>query len=164
VRVHLIKPDLQMIDWAITDPAALSKALGCVVIDEWFVFPGALLHTKEAVETDPASLRWGSRLFLLDDPRELVGLGGFKGAPRNGEVEVGYAVAPTREGRGIATAALIELIDEAFTDPQVSTILADTLPDGRASQRVLEKTGFTRDGTGPPHDGIATIRFRLDRR
>ena len=161
--MRLIKPSLELIDLAIIDPAALGRELDCAVIDDWFVFPGALLHTREAIATDPDSVRWGSRFFSLDEPREIVGLGGFKGEPKDGTVELGYAVAPTREGRGIATEAVRAMIEEAFADPQVTTILADTLPDGDASQRVLEKTGFARDGTGPPHEGIPTFRFRLDR-
>ena len=36
----------------------------------------------------------------------LIGFGGFKGAPRDGDVEIGYAVAPDRQGRGIATAVV----------------------------------------------------------
>lgn len=34
----------------------------------------------------------------LDEPRTLVGWGGFKGAPRDGVVELGYAVAPAWTG------------------------------------------------------------------
>ena len=57
-------------------------------------------YTRDAVAADPASTRWGTRLFVLDDPPALVGWGGFKGPPKDGEVEIGYAVAPSFEGRG----------------------------------------------------------------
>ena len=45
---------------------------------------------------------WGPHL-IFEDRRAAFGFGGFKGAPVDGEVEVGYAVAPDRQGRGIAT-------------------------------------------------------------
>jgi RimJ/RimL family protein N-acetyltransferase len=163
VRLRLVTPGLELIDLAIGDPDGLGRALDCEIADGWFVFPGALLHTREALDLDPGSARWGTRFFLTETPRELVGLGGFKGPPTRGAVELGYAVSPTREGRGIATLAVAELINDAFAEPEVTTIVADTLPDGRSSQRVLEKNGFARDGNGPLHEEIATWRFRLDR-
>jgi RimJ/RimL family protein N-acetyltransferase len=163
VQVHLITPDLELIDMAIGRPSELERRLDCEIVEDWFVFPGALLHTREAVSLNPASARWGTRFFITDEPPELVGLGGFKGAPKDGIVELGYAVASQREGRGIATAAVAQLITEAFAIPEIKTILADSLPDGGASQRVLEKTGFTHDGEGPAHEGMPTHRFRLDR-
>lgn len=163
VQLHLITPDIDLIDMAIGRPSELERRLDCQIVADWFVFPGALLHTREAVSLNPASARWGTRFFITEEPRELVGLGGFKGAPKDGAVELGYAVAPEREGRGIATAAVAAMIDEAFANPSVDAILADTLPEGVASQRVLEKNGFTRHGDGPPHEGVATHRFRIDR-
>ncbi len=36
---------------------------------------------------------------------ELVGFGGYKGPPVDGEVEIGYGIAPERQVRGLATAA-----------------------------------------------------------
>lgn len=161
--MRLITPDLKLIDMAIGRPSELERKLGCEIVKDWFVFPGALLHTREAVSLNPAAARWGTRFFVTDDPCELVGLGGFKGVPQDGIVELGYAVAPDREGLGIATAAVAGLVAEAFADPGVTAILADTLVDGLASQRVLEKNGFIHDGDGPPHEDLTTWRFRLER-
>lgn len=47
---------------------------------------------------------WGPHLYF-DDDGTLVGNGGWRGAPTDGIAELGYAVAPGRQGRGIATRA-----------------------------------------------------------
>ena len=118
--------------------------------------------SRDAVAADPDSTRWGTRLFVVDEPRTLVGLGGFKGPPRDGVLEIGYAVAPSWEGRGIATAATRELLREAFTAPGLRAVIAHTLAGPGASVRVLEKTGFVPDGEVPDDDLGTTWRFRLD--
>ena len=127
------------------------------------MFPGSLARTRDAVAANPASARWGSRFFVLDEPRTLVGWGGFKGAPEDGAVEIGYAIAPACEGRGIATAAAAALVREAWADPGVEAVLAHTLPARGASVRVLENNGFVRDGENLDGDVGVVWRFRLER-
>ena len=162
-RIRVVTPDLELLDAALRGRAALQSALGCEVAEGWDVFPEALRSTREAVAADPDRTRWGTRLFLLDRPRTLVGWGGFKGPPIDGLVELGYAIAPRWEGRGLATAAVHELMREAFVAPEVQTVIAHTLPEPNASVRVLEKTGFRRDGEMPDDDVGTAWRFRLDR-
>jgi RimJ/RimL family protein N-acetyltransferase len=127
------------------------------------VFPASLRRTRDALAADPDSARWGTRLFVLDDPRTLVGWGGFKGAPDDGAVELGYAIAPSWEGRGLATAAVREMLAEAFRDPGVRAVLAHTLPGPGASVRVLEKSGFVHDGEVADERAGTVWRFRRDR-
>lgn len=84
--------------------------------------------------------------FFSDENGELVGGGGFKGAPVNGKVEISYGTFEKQQGRGIATGICRELTDLALrTDPTV-TVTARTLPDNHASIRVLEKNGFVNQG------------------
>ena len=94
----------------------------------------------------PDSARWGTRLFVVEDPRTVVGFGGFKGPPREGEVEIGYAIAPAWEGRGLATSAVRELLRQAFASAGVRRVTARTLAEPGPSVRVLEKNGFLADG------------------
>ena len=78
-------------------------------------------------------------------------------------VELGYAIAPSRQGRGLATAAVHELLREAFAAPEVRTVLAHTRPEPGPSVRVLQKSGFVHAGE-VPDPGIGTAwRFRRDR-
>jgi RimJ/RimL family protein N-acetyltransferase len=163
VLVRLLTPDVGLLDAALEGDAALAGALGCDVADGWQVFAGSLRRVRDAVAADPGSVRWGTRLFVLDAPRTLVGWGGFKGEPRDGAVELGYAIAPAWEGRGIATAAVGGLVREAFAAPEVRAVVAHTLVGPSASVRVLEKTGFVLDGEHTDKEVGPVWRWRLDR-
>jgi RimJ/RimL family protein N-acetyltransferase len=161
--VRLITPDLALLDAALAGPDVVGRALGCAVAEGWEVFPGALAHVRAARAENPGDGRWGARFFVLDQPPTLAGFGGFKGPPRDGVVEVGYAVAPELQGRGIAGAALDAMLREAFDDPAIAAVDAETLPERNASVRVLERAGFTRNGEGSDEDVGATWRWRLQR-
>jgi [ribosomal protein S5]-alanine N-acetyltransferase len=163
VSVVLVTADLELLDAAIAGGDELARALGCDVAAGWDVFGGALRRTRDALARDPASARWGMRFFLLDEPRTLVGFGGFKGPPRDGVVELGYAIAPSHEGRGLATAAARAMVREAFAAPGVRAVIAHTRPEPGASSRVLEKLGFAAEGEVPDEQVGTAWRFRIER-
>lgn len=58
--------------------------------------------------------------------------------------EVGYRVGAEHEGRGYATAALRQFL--TFELPGFKRLRAETTSDNVASQRVLVRAGFRRDG------------------
>jgi [ribosomal protein S5]-alanine N-acetyltransferase len=60
--------------------------------------------------------------------------------------DLGYWVAREATGRGVATAAAAAMVAMAFGDAGLHRLEAGTLVDNRASQRVLERTGFERIG------------------
>lgn len=161
--VRLVTPDLQLLDAAVAGRDALARALGCEVAQGWDVFGGALRRTRDALAQDPASARWGMRLFLGEEPPTLVGFGGFKGPPRDGVVEIGYAIAPSHERRGLATAAARAMVREAFAAPGVRAVIAHTRPEPGASARVLEKAGFVQEGEVPDEQIGTAWRFRIER-
>jgi ribosomal-protein-alanine N-acetyltransferase len=89
-------------------------------------------------------------------------VGGFKGRPSAGTVEIGYEIAESRRRRGLATAAARAMLNEAFADPHVDAVLAHTLPEPNSSNRILENLGFRFDGQ--TFEGDEQVwRFRLDR-
>ena len=115
--------------------------------DGWEAFPSALPAARGALAADPEGARWGTRLFILDEPRTLVGWGGFKGPPVDGVVELGYAVAPDFRGRGIAAdAVLADAPARRSRTTGVVAVIAHTLAEPGPSTRVLEKTGFLFEG------------------
>jgi ribosomal-protein-alanine N-acetyltransferase len=59
---------------------------------------------------------------------------------------VGYWVAETHNGRGLASAAVGDVIEFAFGEAGLHRLEAGTLLHNHASQRVLEKNGFERYG------------------
>lgn len=67
------------------------------------------------------------------------------GPPQDGAAELGYAVAGQREGKGIATAAVRELLDRARIAGLLVAI-AHTLAASSASTTVLERFGFSQVG------------------
>jgi [ribosomal protein S5]-alanine N-acetyltransferase len=161
--IRLVTPDLQLLDAAIAGREELARALACEVAEGWDVFGGALRRSRDALAQDPGSARWGMRLFVLDEPPTLVGFGGFKGPPNDGVAELGYAIAPSWEGRGLATAAARAMLREAFAAPGVRVVIAHTRPEPGASARVLEKAGFVREGEVPDEQIGTAWRFRAER-
>lgn len=68
---------------------------------------------------------------------------------------VGYWVAAAANGRGLATAAVGEMIGVAFGALGLHRVEAATLLHNAASQRVLERNGFARIGLAPTYLNIA---------
>ena len=93
------------------------------------------------------------RLFGDEGIGQVVGSGGFKSAPRKRRVEIGYGVAPACQGRGYATAGVQLLVAEAFSSGLVDEVFAETSLANAASQRVLEKVGFSMEGSGQDEEG-----------
>ena len=71
----------------------------------------------------------------------------FKGLGANGAVEIGYGILEEYQGQGYATEAVGAAVIWALQQPSVTCVEAETAPDNRASQRVLEKCGFLPSGT-----------------
>ena len=83
---------LEWIEALIDGDAAFTERFGIAVIEGWAGFPEALPYALDAARRHDAD-PWGSHLFF-DDDGALVGFGGFKGPPTEGEVEIGCAIAP----------------------------------------------------------------------
>jgi ribosomal-protein-alanine N-acetyltransferase len=64
----------------------------------------------------------------------------------HGIAEVGYALGTPFQGRGVMTAALTQLFAELFGHTALERIEARCSIDNFASQAVLDKLGFTREG------------------
>ena len=65
----------------------------------------------------------------------------------HGAARVGYRVAEHVAGRGVATEALRDLCRKAAADHGLRVLTAKTSTANVASQRVLEKAGFTATGS-----------------
>lgn len=92
--------------------------------------------------------------WMLVEDGEIVGLMSVTRLLAAGEIHIGYGVAPTRQGRGVATRAVADLLDWARGGQRVRHVSAETGIDNVASQRVLERNGFARTGERiDPEDG-----------
>ena len=84
--------------------------------------------------------------WMIVDGDEIVGLCSLVKPPSSDGIDIGYGVAASQRGRGIATAAVKRLLDWARSDSRVMTVRAETSVLNTSSQRVLERNGFERTG------------------
>jgi len=60
--------------------------------------------------------------------------------------EIGYALLPSERGKGYCTEATQLMVDYLFLSKEIARIQATTHVGNAASQKVLEKGGFKREG------------------
>ncbi len=138
---------------------SLAHALEATVPTSWppdLLDRAALEWTLSWLRTPGNDPLWSMHWVVLQQPRTLVGVAGYKGAPVEGTVEVGYGVVAEFQRRGIATEATQALVRNALCTPEVIRVIAETLPGLAPSIGVLEKCGFTFLGEGS-EEGV--IRF-----
>jgi RimJ/RimL family protein N-acetyltransferase len=95
---------------------------------------------------------WIGYLAVLDGI--VVGVGGYKGPPVNGTVEIAYGSVPEYEGKGISTETCRYLTELALAHDPTLKIVAHTLMKENASTSILQKNGFVYVGVvNDPEDG-----------
>ena len=145
--------------------AGLLRELGCEAADGW-----AGPHALEAIaisgaflDAHPEAADWWMHFFFDATDGTLIGLGGYKGAPADGALEIGYEFAPALRGAGRATEAAKGMVAHAFAQPDVDHVIAHTLPNENASTAVLRKVGFRFDAEIVDPDDGPVWRWRRDR-
>lgn len=68
---------------------------------------------------------------------------------------VGYWLAESAQGRGLATRALADAVELAFGDLRLHRVQAETLLHNERSRRILARLGFTEYGRAPSYMRIA---------
>jgi ribosomal-protein-alanine N-acetyltransferase len=84
--------------------------------------------------------KWAVR---LQDTGEYIGDAGIMTLPATGEVELGYRLARSHWGRGLATEIAAAWLQHGLEDLEFPRIIAFADPKNTASIRVLEKLGMT---------------------
>lgn len=130
------------------------------------IYPASDSQMRELIENEPDSEMRQAYAEMLDgcinhpdkrcwyavwfmekkDGGKPIGDLCFKGLSEDGAVEIGYGTYAGFEGRGYMTEAVKALVKWASAQPGVRRIEAETDPGNRASQRVLEKSGFVPNG------------------
>lgn len=114
----------------------------------------------DGCKRDPENRIWYAPWEMVrNDGGESIGDVDFKGPAKNHAVEIGYGVQPDHEGHGYTTEAVQAMTKWAFSQKDVVFVEAETAPENKASQRILEKCGFVPDGTM----GEEGPRFVLER-
>lgn len=98
-------------------------------------------------------------LLLRDGAGVIIGRANLKHIDSGaGTAEVGYRVAQSAAGRGVASLALQQLIVVATDQYGLTSLRAEVLQNNPASARILEKTGFQR---GACVTGMAIVAGHL---
>jgi len=63
------------------------------------------------------------------------------------QLEIGYSLVPDERRKGYGTEALAIMVDYLFLSKDIMRIQAQTDQRNMASQRILEKAGFKKEGT-----------------
>jgi RimJ/RimL family protein N-acetyltransferase len=154
-RLRLVALDARLAHLQLDDLMAFFVGLGVRACPAWpppLYDRDAQSHTACRLAAAPKEAGWHSWVFIGVDPpldpalpeEVLIGAGGFHGPPdAAGVAEIGYAILPEHQRLGFAAEAAGGLIRWALTQPGVRAVRGRTLADGYASQRVLQKLGFS---------------------
>ncbi|MBD0361937.1 MAG: GNAT family N-acetyltransferase [Coleofasciculus sp. C3-bin4] len=167
-RLELIAGTLEIAQAEISDRSKFSKLLDARVPDTWppeFNDLETMSFSLRKLESAPDQVGWWVWYFVLNNQatkeRILIGNGGLKGQPTSdGTVEVGYSVLQEFQNVGYGTEAIKALVSWAFKHPEVQRVIAETLPELKSSQRLLEKCQFTNIGQGSEEGSIRFERSR----
>jgi RimJ/RimL family protein N-acetyltransferase len=136
----------------------LAELLGFRIPEGWPEFPEAFEPSASpAAESSP----WPGYFMISLDDGAVVGNGGFAGKPLEGEVEIGYEIAPEFRNRGFAKAAVAQLLANAFSHPEIEAVIAHTLAYPNASNAVLSKIGFELESELPNAEVGKVWRWRI---
>jgi ribosomal-protein-alanine N-acetyltransferase len=165
LRLRLVAGTLETARAEVNDREGLARLLDAVVPPDW---PPPLNDANSAryfldyLTKHPTAVGWMMWYFIrTDDGRAVaIGNGGFKGEPSAGSVEIGYSIVPQYQRRGFAGEAVQALLAWAIGHDSVQRVIAETLPESRASQALLRKLGFAE--IEPSEPGV--LRFQLEAR
>ncbi|HVE59790.1 MAG TPA: GNAT family N-acetyltransferase [Pyrinomonadaceae bacterium] len=101
------------------------------------------LEAMEKCERENGFCRWK---VVEKSSGELAGTCGFGRIKETNEIEIGYLFAQKHWGKGYATEIAGAALDHGFNKLGFREIIALTDLENTASQKVLEKIGFTKRG------------------
>ena len=101
---------------------------------------GCFAHPQERI--------WNAvwNIALKENPQIIVGDFCFKGLEADGMVEIGYGMKEGYCNHGYMTEAVKAVSAWAMEQADVTRVEAEADPDNYASQRVLEKAGYIKNG------------------
>ena len=122
--------------------------------EEFFTVDGQMIsvQSKLALFIAGSDVPW-----VLTDGEKIVGLMTLSGIVRGPflSAHLGYWVDKDHTGRGIGSAAVAFAVDAARDELGLHRLQAATLLHNAASQRILQRSGFTEIGVAPAYLNIA---------
>jgi RimJ/RimL family protein N-acetyltransferase len=142
-RIRIEPATREQADALADSDAEFTRRFAVPVEAGWAGFPEAVAIIVAATR-EGGSGPWGPHLFFGEDGA-LFGNGGWKGPPVYGAAELGYAVAPARQGRGVATAVVRELVRRARA-AGLHMVFAHTLAAESASTKCARQVRLRKGG------------------
>ena len=144
MNLRLVRLPLAVFEALADEKVAEAERLSGLTMTEWFAGRTAIWdYMISLLDGRPDNADWLMQAVAIDD--EVIGNAGFKGAPKDGEVELGYSIAPDHRRRGHASTVVTMLLDRAHR-ARVNRVIARINPDNLASIGVVTKAGFVPDG------------------
>jgi RimJ/RimL family protein N-acetyltransferase len=156
-NLKLIPCDQEILQSAIEGNDILAEKIRASVQENYTEFGSAALqYSLDKLSASEEEKNWWTYFPVYKQENKVIGSGGYKGKPSaEGIVELGYEIAPEYRNRGIATEMTQGLIENAFRDLRVKTIIAHTLGQENPSTKVLQKCGFRKtEEINDPDDGL----------
>lgn len=151
------------------EPLTIEELLGIATLHPPARFrgvPEGALPPQHVAERALAQLEagcpaiWCVPYVIVAQPEGLVAGGcTFKGRPVGGEVEIAYGLAKAMRGRGIASAAVAQLLALAARSGEVRQVLAEIVLDNTASSKVVSRLGFLPGDPFVDADGETVRRW-----
>jgi RimJ/RimL family protein N-acetyltransferase len=116
----------------------------------WGEFSSPIQWSRTEMEKtlfEPSPFEWKSFTIEKKDGTKIGCIFHFNVLRPMGKLlEIGYALIPSERGKGYCTEATQLMVDYLFLSKETPCIQAFTLVKNVASQRVLEKVGFRKEG------------------
>jgi RimJ/RimL family protein N-acetyltransferase len=137
---------------------AAYRSKPAVAIYQSWRAPYSVERARYAIETmaaaDPEQPGWFQYAVELGDGHAHIGDVGVNLNDNLRQAEIGYTIAPERQGRGYATEAVRAVLEHLFRVRGLHKVSAECDARNVASARVLERLGFTREGLRREHTWI----------
>jgi len=145
MTLQLVRLTMPVFEALAAEDVEQAEKLTGLTMSPWFAERVEIWHYMiSLLDGRPDNADWLMQAVVMDDA--AIGNAGYKGAPLDGQVELGYSIAPELRRRGYASQVVRLLLDRAARDPRVTRVIARINPDNAASIGVVTKAGFVPDG------------------
>jgi ribosomal-protein-alanine N-acetyltransferase len=145
VSLRLVHLPLSVFEALAVEERDEAERITGLAMSEWFAERVEIWqYMISLLDGRPENVDWLMQAVVLGDA--VIGNAGFKGAPKDAVVELGYSIAPEHRRRGHAFTVVGMLLERAHRDTRVDRVLARINPDNHASIGVVTKAGFIADG------------------
>ena len=138
-------------DWALGDAGSLAKYANNprIAANLRDGFPNPYTQTDAESFLSNVSSQSPRTVFAIASDKEAIGsIGLMRGRDvHRFTAELGYWLAEPFWGKGIMTSAVVEITDYGFAEFNLNRIYAEPYTPNLASARLLEKAGYSLEGT-----------------